>query len=165
MEKTPSVNSPHTIVLNEIFQYLEGVSKGGVFVIFVKDRSYTAKHLQKEGFPVQDVKLLADIFDGGGDEVIGLVVGVNSEKVWHNEKVPVGRKDGLELVGSVDYCCHAIAEDAGVFGVKGQRPVDDVDKQLDVVRVGKVARHCLKHPGNQTDPVELVDHIQPIQLL
>ena len=46
-----------------------------------------------------------------------------------------------------------------------QCPVDDVDKELNVVRVAEVPGHGLEHPRYQTDPVELVDHVQPIQLL
>ena len=88
--------------------YLKGVSESGIFVVFVEYGSHTSKHLQEEGLPVEDVELFADVLDGGGDQVVGLVVGVDPQQVRHDEEVSVGRENGLELVGGVDDCRHAI---------------------------------------------------------
>lgn len=63
--------------------------------------------------------------------------------------LPIGCKDVLELVCSVDVSCHAEAGDACVFGVKYQGPIDDVEEQVDVRGVGKKAGHGLKHPSHQ----------------
>ena len=58
---------------------------------------------------MKDVELLAHIFHGGGDQVVGLVVGVDPQQVRHDQEVPVGREYRLELVGGVDDCRHAIS--------------------------------------------------------
>lgn len=79
--------------------------------------------------------------------------------------LPVIRKDILELVRRVDHCGHCIPQNARVFGVECQRPVDDVDEQLDVGGVGKVPRHGFEHSGNESNPVEFVHNVQAIELL
>ena len=42
-----------------------------------------------------------------------------------------------------------LPENAGFFGVQSERSVDNVDEELDVLGVGEVARHSLKHTGDQ----------------
>ena len=62
---------------------------------------------------MKDVELLANIFHSGGDKVIGLVVGVDPKQVRHDQEVPIGGENCLELVGSVDNCRHAIPVSKG----------------------------------------------------
>ena len=57
---------------------------------------------------MKDVELLAHILHGGGDQVVGLVVGVDPQQVRHDQEVAVGGEDGLELVGGVDDGSHAV---------------------------------------------------------
>ena len=52
-----------------------------------------------------------------------------------------------------------------IFGMQRQRPVQDVDEQLDVAGVRKVPGHRLEHASDQADPVELVQHVQAVHFL
>ena len=49
--------------------------------------------------------------------------------------------------------------------MEGERAVDDVEEELNVRGVGKVAGHGLKHAGNQPDPVELVQQVDAVHFL
>ena len=86
----------------------ESVSKH-VIIILVQDWSDAAKHLEQEGFSVEDVELLADVLDGLGDQLVGLIVGVDPKQVGHHQKVAIVREDVLELVGRVDDRSQAVS--------------------------------------------------------
>ena len=74
-------------------------------------------------------------------------------------------ENGPELVGCIDDSGHAISQNACILGVQGQRAIDDIDEQMDIRSVGKVAGHGLEHACNQADPVEFVQYIQAHQFL
>ena len=149
----------------KIFTHFEGVSVHISVAVGVEEGRDTAEHLEQERFPVQHVELLASEFDSADDEVVSLVVRVDSQHGGHDEKVSVVREDVLELVSRVDHRGQAVAQDAGVLGVQRQGAIDDVDEELDVGRVDVVAGHGLEHPRDQPDPVELVQHIESVHLL
>ena len=56
-------------------------------------------------------------------------------------------------------------EDDAVPGVEGEAAAQHVEEELDVLGVGEVAGHRLEHAGDQPDPVKLVHHVHPLQLL
>ena len=56
-------------------------------------------------------------------------------------------------------------EDDAVAGVEGEAAAQHVEEELDVLGVGEVAGHRLEHARDQPDPVELVHHVHPLQLL
>ena len=68
-------------------------------------------------------------------------------------------------MSGVDDDRHGVAEDSGVFGVEREGTVNDIDEELDVVGVGKVAGHGLEHSSNQPDPVELVHDVKTVKFL
>ena len=59
----------------------------------------------------------------------------------------------------------AVPEDDAVPGVEGEAAAQHVEEELDVLGVGEVAGHRLEHAGDQPDPVKLVHHVHPLQLL
>ena len=59
----------------------------------------------------------------------------------------------------------AVPEDDAVPGVEGEAAAQHVEEELDVLGVGEVAGHGLEHAGDQPDPVKLVHHVHPLQLL
>ena len=78
---------------------------------------------------------------------------------------PVGCEDVLEVVGRVDVGGGDVAEDARVLAVQDHGAVEHVEEQVDVPGVREVARHGLEHARDQTNPHELVHHVQTKQLL
>ena len=55
-----------------------------------------------------------------------------------------GVEDVPELLGRVDDGGHAVPQDDAVPGVQGHAAIEDVQEQLDVLRVREVASHGLK---------------------
>jgi len=80
---------------------------------------------------VQDIQLLAYVLHRPGDQLVGLVVGVDPQETWQDEEVSVVGEDVLELRRRVDDHGHSVAEDSGVLGVQSEGPVDDVDEKLE----------------------------------
>ena len=58
---------------------------------------------------MQDVQLLDQVLDAGGDQVVGQVVAVNLHDGGHDQQVAAGVEDVLELVGGVDDGGHAVS--------------------------------------------------------
>jgi len=69
------------------------------------------------------------------------------------------------MIGCVYIRRHDVAQNAGIFGMQNDRAVQNVQRQMNVTRVGKVSRHSFKHSGDQTDPHELVQYIQSKKFL
>ena len=111
---------------------------------------------------MQDVKLLDQVFDGRGDEVVGQVVTVDLDDGGHDEEVATGVEDVLELMGGVDDGGHAVAKDDTVAGVQGHAAIEDIQEQLNVLGMGKITGHGLKHPRDQTDPIKFVKDVNPL---
>ena len=111
---------------------------------------------------MQNVQLLDEVFDGRGDEMVGQVVTVDLDDGRHDEKVAASVEDVLELVGSVDDGGHAVTQDNAVAGVEGHATIEDIEEQLNVLRMGKITGHGLKHPRDQTDPVKFVKDVNPL---
>ena len=88
--------------------------------------------------------------------MVGQVVAVDLHNRGHYEQVATGVEYVLELMGCVDDGGHAVAKDDTVARVESHAAIQDIQEQLDVFRVGKVASHCLKHPRDQTNPVKFV---------
>lgn len=79
--------------------------------------------------------------------------------------LPICGENVFEVKGCVYVSgCH-VAQYASALAVEYDRAVQNVQKEVDVPRIGKVSSHCLKHPRNQSDPHEFVQHVQAQQLL
>ena len=114
---------------------------------------------------MEDVELFDEELNAGSDHVVGHVVAVYLDDGRHDQEVTVRLENVLELVGGVDDGGHAVSDDHAVPGVERQAPVENVQEELDVLGVGEVAGHGLEHAGDQPDPVKLVHHVHPLQLL
>ena len=114
---------------------------------------------------MQNVELLANKLDGFGDQLVGLVVAINAKQVGHDQEKSVMTENGPELVGCIDDSGHAISQNARVLSVQCKRSIDDVDEQMDIGGVGKVAGHGFEHSCDQADPIEFVQYIQTHQFL
>ena len=111
---------------------------------------------------MQDVQLLDQVLYAGGDQVVGQVVAVDLDDGGHDEQVAAGVEDVLELVGGVDDGGHAVSEDDTVTRMESHAAIQDVQEQLNVLRVSKIASHGLKHSRDQTNPVKFVKDINPL---
>ena len=114
---------------------------------------------------MEDVELLDEELNAAGDQVVGHVVAVYLDDGRHDQEVTVRLENVLELVSGVDDGGHAVSDDDAVPGVERQTPVENVQEELDVLRVGEISRHCLEHPGYEADPVEFVEDINSVELL
>lgn len=60
----------------------------------------------------------------------------------------------------VDICSRDVTEETGILTVQDKCAVQDVEKQMDITRVGEVASHGFKHPCNQSHPHEFMEHVE-----
>ena len=111
---------------------------------------------------MEDVELLDEELNAAGDQVVGHVVAVYLDDGRHDQQVAVRLENVLELVSGIDDGGHAVSDDHAVSGVERQAPVENVQKELDILGVGEISRHCLEHPGYQADPVEFVENINSV---
>lgn len=83
----------------------------------------------------------------------------------HDHEIPICAKDILEIESGIDKRGHHVSHNAAIFSMQNGGAGQDAQKELNVRRVRKIACHRLKHPGNQPNPHELVQHIQAEQFL
>jgi len=60
---------------------------------------------------------------------------------------------------------HDVTQNARIFAVEDHGAVQDVQEEVDVAGIRKIAGHGLKHARDQSDPHELVHYIQSEKLL
>ena len=100
-------------------------------------------------------------------------------KGGHDEQVAGRVEDVLELVGRIHDGRHAVPDcwwpslvivcqrlcppdDAGVTSMESEAAVEHIQEQLDLLRVSKVACHCLKHPDDDDDVVDVDDDVDDV---
>uniref|UniRef100_A0A8W7PM60 Uncharacterized protein n=1 Tax=Anopheles coluzzii TaxID=1518534 RepID=A0A8W7PM60_ANOCL len=134
-------------------------------LIRIENGRHRAEHLQYKRLPVEQIELLHRILDRGGDQLVRLVQRVHLQHRRHDHEVPVGGENVLKVGRRVNERGRHVAHDARVFRVEQCRPGQHVQEELNVGGVGKVAGHRFEHACYQPYPHELVQHVQPEQLL
>jgi hypothetical protein len=73
--------------------------------------------------------------------------------------LPICGENIFEVKCGVYVSCCDVSQNASAFAVEDYGAVQNVQKQMDVPGIRKVSCHCLKHPSNQSDPHEFVQHV------
>lgn len=77
-----------------------------------------------------------------------------------HSSLPVSGKNVLKVDSSVDIRRCDVTKYTRILGMKYQSSIKDVEEQMNVSRVRKVASHCFEHPCDQPHPHELMKDIQ-----